>query len=131
MTDTATQPVARPRLAHGLRILALPIVLLWVGIAVLVNVVAPQLEVVGEMHSAPMAPEDAPSMQAMKRMGANFGEFNSNSTVMVIIEGQQPLGPDAHRYYDEIIRKLLADTKHVEHVARGSRAHPAHPGLLG
>ena len=58
--------------------------------AVLVNVVAPQLEVVGEMHSAPMAPEDAPSMQAMKRMGANFGEFNSNSTVMVIIEGQQP-----------------------------------------
>ena len=116
MTDTATQPVARPRLAHGLRILALPIVLLWVGIAVLVNVVAPQLEVVGEMHSAPMAPEDAPSMQAMKRMGANFREFNSNSTVMVIIEGQQPLGPDAHRYYDEIIRKLREDPAHIQHI---------------
>ena len=116
MTDTATQSVARPRLAHGLRILALPIVLLWVGIAVLVNVVAPQLEVVGEMHSAPMAPEDAPSMQAMKRMGANFGEFNSNSTVMVIIEGRQPLGPDAHRYYDEIIRKLREDPEHIQHI---------------
>ena len=116
MTDTATQPVARPRLAHGLRILALPIVLLWVGVAVLVNVVAPQLEVVGEMHSAPMAPEDAPSMQAMKRMGANFGEFDSNSTVMVIIEGQQPLGPDAHRFYDEIIRKLREDPEHIQHI---------------
>ncbi len=116
MTDTATRPANRPLLAHGLRILALPIVLFWIGVAVLVNVVAPQLEVVGELHSAPMAPEDAPSMQAMKRMGANFQEFNSNSTVMVIIEGQQPLGADAHRYYDEIIRKLREDPEHIQHI---------------
>ncbi|PBJ32034.1 MMPL family transporter, partial [Mycobacterium avium] len=31
-------------------------------------------------------------------------------------EGQQPLGADAHAYYDEIVRRLNADTKHVEHV---------------
>ena len=31
-------------------------------------------------------------MTAMKLMGGNFKEFNSNSTVMVVIEGQQPLG---------------------------------------
>ena len=55
-------------------------------------------------------------MQAMKRMGANFGEFDSNSTVMVIIEGQQPLGPDAHRFYDEIIRKLREDPEHIQHI---------------
>jgi uncharacterized membrane protein YdfJ with MMPL/SSD domain len=60
-----------------------------------VNVLAPQLEVVGEQHSAPMAPEDAQSMVAMKRMGANFKEFNSNSTIMIVVEGQKPLGPDA------------------------------------
>ena len=35
-----------------------------------VNVIAPQLEVVGELHAAPMAPADAPSMIAMKRMPA-------------------------------------------------------------
>ncbi len=45
-----------------------------------------------------MAPEDAPSMTAMKLMGGNFHEFNSNSTVMIVLEGQQHLGPDAHEY---------------------------------
>lgn len=55
-------------------------------------------------------------MIAMKRMGANFKEFDSNSTVMIIIEGQQPLGPEAHQYYDEIIRKLRQDPEHVQHI---------------
>ena len=85
-------------------------------VAVVVNVIAPQLEVVGELHSAPMAPEDAPSMKAMKLMGGNFKEFDSNSTIMVVIEGQQPLGPDAHDYYDEIIQKLQQDPEHIQHI---------------
>ncbi len=122
MTDTLpeAEPTAahpkRPLFAHALRILALPIILFWVLFAVLVNVIAPQLEVVGELHSAPMAPEDAPSMQAMKLMGANFKEFDSNSTIMVVIEGQQPLGPEAHEYYDEIIRKLRQEPEHIQHI---------------
>ncbi len=33
-------------------------------------------------------------MQAMKLMGHNFKEFDSNSTVMIVVEGQQALGPD-------------------------------------
>ena len=94
MTGLAARHEKRPVLAHGLRILALPIILFWIVVAVGVNVLAPQLEVVGELHSAPMAPEDAPSMVAMKRMGANFKEFNSNSTIMIVVEGQKPLGPD-------------------------------------
>jgi RND superfamily putative drug exporter len=119
MTDTATSTAGhqkRPVFAHSLRILAVPIVLAWIAIAVIVNVIAPQLEVVGELHAAPMAPEDAPSMVAMKRMGANFHEFNSNSTIMVVVEGQKPLGPDAHAYYDEIIRKLRQDPTHIQHI---------------
>ncbi|MGJ6123274.1 MMPL family transporter [Mycolicibacterium sp. Y3] len=106
----------RPVVPHLIRILAWPIILFWIAIAVLVNVIAPQLEVVGELHAAPMAPEDAPSMQAMKLMGSNFKEFNSNSTVMVVVEGQQPLGPDAHKYYDEIIHKLEQDPEHIQHI---------------
>ena len=116
MTATATRHEKRPVIAHGLRILAVPIVLFWIAVAVLVNVIAPQLEVVGEAHSAPMAPEDAPSMVAMKRMGANFKEFDSNSTVMIVVEGQQPLGPDAHAFYDEIIGKLRQDPEHIQHI---------------
>ena len=83
---------------------------------VLVNIIVPTLEVVGEAHSAPMAPLDAPSMKAMMLMGHNFHEFNSNSTVMIVLEGQQPLGPDAHKYYDEIIRQLRQDPKHIQHI---------------
>lgn len=121
MTHTITAPESasrpkRPVVPHLIRILALPIILFWIAIAVLVNVVAPQLEVVGELHSAPMAPEDAPSMQAMKLMGSNFQEFNSNSTIMIVVEGQKPLGPDAHKYYDEIIRKLEQDPEHIQHI---------------
>jgi putative drug exporter of the RND superfamily len=121
MTHAITEPetAGTPKRAvvpHLIRILALPIVLFWIVVAVLVNVLAPQLEVVGELHSAPMAPEDAPSMQAMKLMGANFKEFDSNSTIMIVVEGQRPLGPDAHQYYDEIIRKLQQDPEHIQHI---------------
>jgi RND superfamily putative drug exporter len=116
MTNTVTRHEKRPVIAHSLRILAVPIILFWIVVAVGVNVLAPQLEVVGEQHSAPMAPEDAPSMVAMKRMGANFKEFNSNSTIMIVVEGQKPLGPGAHAYYDEIIRKLREDPKHIQHI---------------
>ena len=115
-TTTAAGHEKRPVIAHSLRILAVPIILFWIAVAVLVNMLAPQLEVVGELHSAPMAPEDAPSMVAMKLMGANFKEFDSNSTIMIVVEGQKPLGPDAHAYYDEIIRKLRQDPKHIQHI---------------
>jgi RND superfamily putative drug exporter len=119
MTHTAAPETSqghRPWFPRMLRILSLPIIIFWIFVAVVVNVAAPQLEVVGELHAAPMAPEDAPSMKAMKLMGGNFQEFNSNSTIMVVIEGQQPLGPDAHEYYDEIIHKLQQDTEHIQHI---------------
>jgi putative drug exporter of the RND superfamily len=63
-----------------------------------------------------MAPVDAPSMQAMMRLGHNFKEFDSNSTIMIVIEGQQKLGDDAHRYYDSLIRQLRQDPQHIQHI---------------
>ena len=106
----------RPLLPHAIRIFAVPIILAWVFVTVLVNVIVPRLEVVGEAHSAPMAPLDAPSMKAMMLLGHNFHEFDSNSTVMIVLEGQQPLGDDAHRYYDNVVRQLRADSKHIQHI---------------
>jgi putative drug exporter of the RND superfamily len=106
----------RPYLPHSIRIFAVPIILAWVFVTVLVNVIVPTLEKVGEAHSAPMTPLDAPSMKAMMRMGHNFREFDSNSTVMIVLEGQQPLGPDAHQYYDKLIRQLRQDPKHIQHI---------------
>ncbi|AGP63148.1 mmpL4 protein [Mycobacterium intracellulare subsp. yongonense 05-1390] len=125
--DAATGPIKagglskaerghRPYLPHAIRIFAIPIILGWLVITVLVNVLVPSLEVVGEAHSAPMTPLDAPSMKAMMRLGSNFHEFNSNSTVMIVLEGQQPLGPDAHKYYDKLIRDLRKDPAHIQHI---------------
>src|SRR4051812_6515640 len=58
----------RPFIPHFIRIFAIPIILGWVALAVIVNVAVPSLEIVGENHSAPMAPLEAPSNQAMMRM---------------------------------------------------------------
>ncbi|OBK85380.1 hypothetical protein A5649_00180 [Mycolicibacter heraklionensis] len=107
--------VKRPFFAHMLRIFAVPIIIAWIVLTVLVNVLVPQLEVISEEHSAPLAPVDAPSMVASKLVGENFQEYKSNSTVMMVVVGEDELGDAAHHYYDEIVAKLVADKDHVEH----------------
>ncbi|MCV7259851.1 MMPL/RND family transporter [Mycobacterium shimoidei] len=116
MTRPSLKRTHRPYIPHAIRLFAVPIILAWVFITVLVNVVVPPLETVSEEHSAPMAPEDAPSMVAMMRLGHNFKEFDSNSTIMIVLEGEQKLGDEAHRYYDSIIRQLERDPEHVQHI---------------
>ena len=113
---TNTHIGAHPMIPRFIRLFSVPILLGWLALVVIVNVVAPQLEKVGEAHSVSLAPNDAPSMQAMKRIGADFKEFDSNSSAMIVLEGDQPLGADAHSYYDGLIDKLETDTKHVEHI---------------
>ena len=107
---------AHPMIPRFIRLFSVPILLGWIAIVVIVNVIAPQLEKVGEAHSVSLAPNDAPSMQAMQRIGKDFQEFDSNSSAMIVLEGDQPLGDAAHKYYDGLIDKLEADKKHVEHI---------------
>ena len=107
---------ARGLIARTIRRLSVPILLFWLGLAAVTNVVVPQLEAVGEAHAVSMSPDDAPAVQAIKRVGQVFHEFDSDSAVMVVLEGQTPLGDPAHRFYDDLIRKLAQDHEHVEHV---------------
>jgi RND superfamily putative drug exporter len=107
---------AHPIIPRMIRVFSVPILLGWLALTVIVNAVVPQLEVVGQTHAVSMAPNDAPSMQAMKRAGQDFHEFDSNSSAMIVLEGDQPLGADAHHYYDGLIQRLEADKKHVEHI---------------
>ena len=113
---TNTHVGAHPMIPRFIRLFWVPILLGWLALTVLVNVISPQLEKVGEAHAVSLAPNDAPSMQAMQRVGKAFQEFDSNSSVMVVLEGDQPLGDDAHKYYDGLIDKLEADKYHVEHI---------------
>ncbi|WP_421841987.1 RND family transporter [Mycobacterium sp.] len=105
-----------PFIAHLIRKFSLPIILAWVALTLILTLAVPSLEQVGEEHSVPLSPQDAPSVQAMKRMGANFKESESDSYAMIVLEGQQPLADDAHTYYSSLIRELRDDPKHVEHV---------------
>jgi putative drug exporter of the RND superfamily len=104
------------RAARTVRWLSVPIVVFWVVVAALTNVLVPQLEVVGEAHNVALSSTDSPSLQAFKRIGQVFKEFNYDSAAMIVLEGDQPLGADAHRYYDTLVQRVSADQKHVEHV---------------
>jgi putative drug exporter of the RND superfamily len=112
----SNQHVRRPSVAHTIRRLSVPILLLWLALAAISNVLVPQLETVGEAHNVAMSPAEAPSLQAMKHIGKVFHEFDSDSSAMIVLEGDKPLGADAHRFYDSLIGKLKQDTKHVQHV---------------
>ena len=107
---------AHPAIPRFIRLFSVPILLFWVGLVVVLNTAVPQLEVVGQERSVSLAPDDAPSLQAVERVGKLFDEFDSNSAAMILLEGDQPLGKDAHHYYDTLIDKLEADNTHVQHI---------------
>lgn len=111
-----TDHAKRSTLAKWIRRLALPIIVGWVLLIGVLNVTVPQLEVVGQMRSVSMSPSEAPSVIAMKRVGEVFQEFQSDSAVMIVLEGDRPLGDEARRYYTELVDRLEADDRHVEHI---------------
>ncbi|MGB3486020.1 MAG: MMPL family transporter [Mycobacterium sp.] len=118
-TTDAFAPVKqqhRPFLPRMIRAFAVPIILAWIALIAVVNTAVPQLETVGQLRAVSMSPDEAPSVIAMKRVGEKFNEGTSDSAVMIVLEGQDPLGTDAHRFYDEMVVKLRQDTAHVQSV---------------
>ena len=119
MSDNAmndTQVGKHPAIPRFIRMFCVPVLLAWLALTAIVNVVVPQLEEVGQEHSVSLTPDDAPSLQAMKLMGKVFQESDSNSTAMIVLESEKPLGDEAHHYYDGLVTKLRADPKHIQHI---------------
>jgi RND superfamily putative drug exporter len=112
----STERPRPPFIARTIRRFSLLVILAWVALTLIVTLAVPSLERVGREHSVPLSPKDAPSMQAMTRMGKDFRESDSDSFAMIVLEGQQPLGEDAHAYYAGLVRALRDDPQHVEHV---------------
>ncbi len=103
----------RSFIARTIHALALPIILFWIAVVVILSLFVPSLEVVGQQRSVSLSPTDAPSFVALKHIGHAFNEGDTDSSAMIVLEGDQPLGDDAHRYYDAVIRKLREDKVHV------------------
>ncbi|WP_285030199.1 RND family transporter [Mycolicibacterium sp. lyk4-40-TYG-92] len=109
--------VKRPRLAKMLRVLAIPIILIWLAIAVLTNVLVPSLDDITAANAGPLVARDAPSAQAAIHMGNDFNESDFTSVAVLLLETHgRKLDEGDHQYYNEVVRRLLADTKHVQSV---------------
>jgi RND superfamily putative drug exporter len=121
----STEHSRPPFIARTIRRFSSLIILAWVAMILVVTLASvswdwksaiPALEKVGEKNSVSLMPNDAPAAQAMKRMGHVFKEADSDSSAMIVLEGQQTLGDDARQYYAGLVRELRSDPKHVEHV---------------
>jgi len=113
MSNRHDTPSAIPRL---IRLLAIPIAIFWLALAAATNALVPPLEEVGRIHNVAASAPDSPSLIAAKRVGTVFGEYDSDSLVTLVIEGDQPLGDEAHRFGDALVERMRADTEHVQHV---------------
>ncbi|WAJ45528.1 RND family transporter [Mycobacterium sp. Aquia_216] len=114
--DNASQGEIRPRFPRFVRRLAVPILVAWLLLTVALNVLVPPIESVARTHAVTMSPQDAPAMIAAKHIGKTFHESDSDSIAMIVLESDHPLGDEAHRYFDGLVRRLNTDSKHVQHV---------------
>ena len=105
-----------PLIARTIRRFSVPIILAWLAIIVMLSIGVPSLDQVEKERSVSLNPTDAPSFKAGTRMTEDFKEYGSGSVAMIVLEGQQPLGDDAHQYHYRLIRQLQDDPKHVQHI---------------
>ena len=111
------EQVNRPRVAKLLRILAIPIIVFWFLVGVASNVLVPSLDATTSANAGPLVGRDAPSSQAAILTGNEFKESNYTSVAVVLLQTKgRKLGDEDHRYYNELVRRLLHDTKHVQSV---------------
>ncbi|HNM83024.1 MAG TPA: RND family transporter [Mycobacterium sp.] len=114
MSAPATKP--GPWLARVVRRFAVLVILGWLALAALVSLGVPTLEQVAKERAVSMSVKEAPSIIAQKHIAAVFDEPDNQSSAMVVLESEQPLGDVAHQYYDNLIRQLAADPKHIQYI---------------
>jgi RND superfamily putative drug exporter len=110
------QRAKRPFFPKMVRVLAIPIIFFWAFIAVTTNTFEPKVEDVALDLAGPMVPHYAPSQRALLHIGEKFHESNSTNLTMVVFEANRPLADQDHHYYDDLMRRLEHDTRHVQYV---------------
>jgi RND superfamily putative drug exporter len=98
-------------------VLAIPIVIFWLLVAVATNVFVPSLDTTTAENAGPLVARDAPSAQGAIIMGNDFKESDFTSIAVLLLQTtNRKLGEQDHQYYNEVVQRLLDDTKHVASV---------------
>jgi putative drug exporter of the RND superfamily len=109
------EEVKRPVFAKLCRTFAVPIVLFWVLLAIVVNVFVPSIEKNTEANAKSLVPRDSPSSQAALAQGHAFNESDYTSGIVILFETEgRKLEDQDHQYYTEVVRRLQDDKEHVQ-----------------
>ena len=108
-----------PLVARTIRRFSVLIILGWLLILFVIAATVPPLEKVEQEHTVSLNPTDAPSYEAARLGAEDFKKSDVDSgggVAMIVLEGQKPLGDEAHTYYNNLIRQLRTDPTHVKHI---------------
>lgn len=83
--------------------------LVWVGVALALNLAVPQLESVIARASQPVIPDSAESVKALKEMDRKFGGSGAQSVAFIVFVDDQGLSQADHQYYERVVERLRAD----------------------
>ena len=114
----------RPLAARTTYRLAVPIILAWLAVVVALGTGLPPLEQIASEHAVSLNATDAPSFKAALRVSESFKQTGAGNPVIMLLEGEQPLGDDAHEYYNRLIENLRKDSAHVDHIQIRWRLQP-------
>ncbi|MDW5610386.1 MMPL family transporter [Mycolicibacterium sp. D5.8-2] len=85
----------------------------WLGVAVILAVVFPQLETVVRQQSVQLLPNDVASFIAVEEMAAAFDEHGAKTSIVVAMEDPAGLTPQTRQRYDALVAALRADATNV------------------
>jgi uncharacterized membrane protein YdfJ with MMPL/SSD domain len=94
VSGNRTARASRPGLARAIRILSVPIILLWLAALITLNVAVPQLEVVTRQNSVALSPQDAPAAIAAKPVRDIVAHSAPAAGLKVYVTGQAALVAD-------------------------------------
>ena len=89
------------------------VTLVWLGAAIGLGLLFPQLESVVREQSVDPIPAGVPSFQTLDRMGASFDERGAKTTVFVVMENSAGLSDNTRDRYHVLVDTLRADDRHV------------------
>ena len=85
----------------------------WVAMAVALPLAMPSLAEMAQRHPLAILPGDAPSRVAAAEMTGAFSESGGENLLLVVLSGDEELGPAAERTYRDLVDALRADTSDV------------------